>query len=245
MFGREVRAPIDLVFGCPDDSAPTNREGFVERQERLYREAYSLVRRHMGEQAQRRKKGYDMRVRPASFTVGSWVWYYSPRRYVVRSPKCQRNYSGQFLVIAVLCLVDVVIQRSARARPLVVHIDKVKPFLGEPPPSWVADETATKALLGYDSPARAKPTTDSFQSADEPDANRMPVDTGFGDDSPEPVGLLAARPASSSLSPSAPVFIPGRRRHGPSVPPADPPPTFPVGLRRSARERRLPARFRT
>ena len=55
VFGREVRAPIDLVFGSPGDSAPTNGEDFVERQERLYREAYSFVRRHLGEQTQRRK----------------------------------------------------------------------------------------------------------------------------------------------------------------------------------------------
>ena len=87
VFGREVRAPIDLVFGSPDDSPPTNRAEFVERQESLYREAYSLMQRYLGEQAQRRKKGYDMRVRPAFFTVGTWVWYYSPRRYVGRSPK--------------------------------------------------------------------------------------------------------------------------------------------------------------
>ena len=73
VFGREVRAPIDLVFGSSGNSVPTNREDFVERQERLYREAYSLVRRHLGEQAQRRMKGYGMRVRPASFTVGTWV----------------------------------------------------------------------------------------------------------------------------------------------------------------------------
>ena len=186
-----------------------------------------------------------MRVRPASFTVGTWVWYYSPRRYVSRSPKWQRNYSGPFLVIAVLGLVDVVIQRSPRARPLFVHIDKVKPFLGVTPPSWKANETATKPLPGDDSSARAELTTDSFQSADEPDTDRMPVDTGFEEVSPEPVGLLAASPTISSLSPSALVFIPGRRRHGPSVPPADPPPTSTVGLRRSARERRVPARFRT
>ena len=35
VFGREVQAQIDLVFGSPDDSAPSNREDFVERQERL------------------------------------------------------------------------------------------------------------------------------------------------------------------------------------------------------------------
>ena len=51
VFGRKVWEPIDLVFGSTGDSAPTNREDFVEQQERLYREAYSLVRVHMGEEA--------------------------------------------------------------------------------------------------------------------------------------------------------------------------------------------------
>ena len=113
------------------------------------------------------------------------------------------------MVIAVLCLVDVVIQRSVCARPLVVHVDKVKLFLDDPLPSWVADETATKVLLGDDSPARAEPTTDSFQFADEPETDRMTVDTGSGDDSPEPVGLLAASPARLSISPSAPILTMG------------------------------------
>ena len=31
VFGRDVRAPIDLIFSSPGDSAPINREDFVER----------------------------------------------------------------------------------------------------------------------------------------------------------------------------------------------------------------------
>ena len=112
---------------------------------------------------------------------------------------------------------DVVILRSTRARPLVVHVDKVKPFLGDPPPSLEADETApsenvsaTNPLLGDDSSAKAEPTADGFQPEDEPNTNRLPVDTGLGDGSPEPVGLLVSSPAGS---PWVPVFTPGRRRH--------------------------------
>ena len=48
-------------------------------------------------------------------------------------PIMQRNYFGQFLVTKVLGLMDVVVERKTRSKPQVVHIDKLKPFLGETP----------------------------------------------------------------------------------------------------------------
>ena len=73
MFGREVFAPIDLVLGTANDMPASSREDFIERPERLYREANSMVYAHLGKQALRRKQSYDMRVRPATFPVGTWV----------------------------------------------------------------------------------------------------------------------------------------------------------------------------
>ena len=55
--------------------------------------------------------------------------------------KWQRNYSGLFLMTTVLGLADVVAQRTARSKPQVVHIDKLKPFLVEAPKSWLVDGT--------------------------------------------------------------------------------------------------------
>ena len=141
VFGREVRARIVLVLETANDMSASSRKDFVERQEQLYREAYSMVRAHLGEQALRRKQSVDMRVRPATFPVGTWVWRYNTRRYVGRSPTWQRNYFGPFLVTKVLGLVDVVMQRTARSKPQVVHIDKLKPFLAEAPKSWLVDGT--------------------------------------------------------------------------------------------------------
>ena len=82
-----------------------------------------------------------MRVRPASFLVGIWVWLYSLWRYVGRSSKWQWNYSGPFLVSKVLGLVDVVVRRMARSKPQLVCIDKLKPFLREAPKRWLVDGT--------------------------------------------------------------------------------------------------------
>jgi hypothetical protein len=70
-----------------------------------------------------------------------WVWYYSPRKFVGRSPKWQRNFSGPFLIIRQLGPVLFVIQRSKRSKELVVHADKLKPYLGETIPSWLNHES--------------------------------------------------------------------------------------------------------
>ena len=57
------------------------------------------------------------------FTVGTWVLYYSPHRYVGRLPKFQRNHSGPFLVIKIHSAVTVSIQRSQRVDAVLVHTD--------------------------------------------------------------------------------------------------------------------------
>ena len=139
MFGRESRAPVDLLYGVPDEEAAyyESYDGYVDQKLRVYREAYRLAREHLGCRADRAKRGYDLRVRPARYKLGRWVFYYSPRRYVGRSPKWQRLYGGPFLITKVLGPVNVLLQSSRRAHGFVAHIDKLKPCYGETPRSWI------------------------------------------------------------------------------------------------------------
>ena len=141
MFGRELRAPIDLVWGGPGDPEYANPDDFVEAVRLLQREAYALARDHLKRRAERNKNNYDVRARPVKFEIGNWVWYYNPRKYVGRSPKWQRNYTGPFLVVEVLSAVNVMIQKSRKANKLVVHIDKLTLFMGDAPAAWVVDDS--------------------------------------------------------------------------------------------------------
>ena len=146
VLGREVRMHIDLILGRPENETPRSSEDFVEQVQRRYLESYALVRDELGRNALRQKRAYDMRVRPIKFTVGTWVWAYSPRRYVGRSSKWQKNYSGPFLVIKVLGPVNVILRKSRRARSIVIHVDKLKPFYGDPPPSWLPASATTEGI---------------------------------------------------------------------------------------------------
>jgi hypothetical protein len=131
-LGREVRAPVDIVLGTGCNQLPvTEYDDFVEQLKYRLHGAYDIVRRHLGQAAQRNKKYYDLRVKPIVYQVGDSVYYYSPRRTKGLQEKWQRKFSGPFEVVKLLGPVNLLIRRSPRARPFVVHIDKVKPFISE------------------------------------------------------------------------------------------------------------------
>jgi transposase InsO family protein len=139
-LGREVRAPIDIVLGTgtvPNDGV--GYDSFVESVRSRMQDAYELVRTHIGEAAVRNKRYYDVRVRPATYQVGQWVYYFNPRRYKGRQDKWSRKYTGPFCVVRVLGPVNIELQQTKRSRPFIVHIDKVKPYLGGSPKGWVAN----------------------------------------------------------------------------------------------------------
>ena len=82
-------------------------------------------------------------MKPARYKLGQWVYYYNPRRYKGRQDKWSRKYTGPFCVIRVLGPVNVELQLKRRSKPFIVHIDKVKPYFGEPPKGWL--ETVAEA----------------------------------------------------------------------------------------------------
>jgi len=146
MFGREVRAPLDLVHGEPERGETSTDNYVVELEERL-RSAYQLVRDQLGRTAERAKKYYDVGVQKRSFQPGQWVYYYCPRRLIGQSPKWTRFYSGPFLVEAAIGPVNYVIQRSRRAQPVVVHVDKLKPYWGDVPRSWLKEDNESETRV--------------------------------------------------------------------------------------------------
>ena len=105
-----------------------------------FKQAYALVREHLGVVAQRMKRRYDIRVRPQKFQKGQWVLYYNPRRFQGKQQKWERKYSP-YLVIKELPPVNYLIQKSKYSRPIISHIDKLKAWeTDNPPKSWVTDD---------------------------------------------------------------------------------------------------------
>ena len=63
MMGREVRAPVDLMYGFAETKQPSSYDYADELQCRMLC-GYSLAREHLKGAAVRSKRYYDLRVRP-------------------------------------------------------------------------------------------------------------------------------------------------------------------------------------
>ena len=103
-------------------------------------EAHAIVRKQLGKAAQIRKKRYDLRVKPKKFAIGTFVWYYTPRKYVGKSPKWQKFYTGPFLVVGCVSPLNYVIQKSKRSTKFVAHVDKLKPCYDDTLIPWLTGD---------------------------------------------------------------------------------------------------------
>jgi len=130
-LGRDVRAPVDLVFGTPETPLRASYQSYIDELHDKMSYAYATVREQLLVAAEREKRRYYLRTKPHHFGVGDWMYYFNPRKLVGRQDKWRRKFAGPFMVTKVVAPVNVVLQRSRRARPFCVHIDRVKPYESE------------------------------------------------------------------------------------------------------------------
>ena len=140
-LGHEVRMPIDIVMGLPPEetSGMMTAHDYLSKLHSDATEAYRLAREKLRASAERRKRSYDVKVKTERFKVGDWVYYHYPRRFQSRSAKWQKSYIGPFLVVRVIEPVNCVLQKSAKSKPFVVHVDKLKKCFGTTPTAWVSE----------------------------------------------------------------------------------------------------------
>lgn len=154
-LGREPILPIDLVLSdCqPVVSQIVNPNDYIADVDVYLKYAYSTVREFTKRVANARAARYDLRVRPKQFNPGSWVWLYYPRKHVGLKDKWTKFYCGPFRVLGQVGPVLYRIQKSARSLPKLVYVDKLKPFLGDPPRDWDLNpkvEVESPEMVGFE-----------------------------------------------------------------------------------------------
>ena len=145
MFGREIRLPIDVMFGRTPDPVQEHTEYAKELRFRLEK-AFELVRKHTKAAQKRQKDRYDRQVSGGRYQVGDRVWLHSPAVPRGRSPKLHRPWTGPFVVIKVLSDVTYRIQsenpkRGRRRQRHVIHFNRLKPCRTLAPAHNGPDET--------------------------------------------------------------------------------------------------------
>ena len=77
MFGRDVRLPLDVMFGLTPD--PCDNYGqYVGEQRNVLEEAHELARTHLAAVQHHQKEYYDRRAAGQSYAVGERVWHFHP-----------------------------------------------------------------------------------------------------------------------------------------------------------------------
>ena len=124
LFGRELRLPCDLQFGTSNRENISTTDYVQDLRARLD-EVHNNVRRRIQIASDRMKTRYDLRANTSGFQEGDLVWLYNPRRRRGRSPKLQQDWEGPYSVIKRINDVVYRIQKGARARMKVVHVDRL------------------------------------------------------------------------------------------------------------------------
>ena len=137
-LGREVVLPIDLVLSDCKLHNPDvlSHADYVEQTDNRMRLSFQLVREFTHRLVVSRAARYNLRVRSAQYPPGTWVWFHYPRRRPGTKEKWASFYTGPYRVMEQVGPVLFRIQKSKRAAPKLVYIDKLKKFEGEPPTDW-------------------------------------------------------------------------------------------------------------
>ena len=90
MLGQDLRLPIDLHIGCPEDEAPTGITVFAEELEKKLAQVHGVARSNLKMASDRMKERYDSMAEGTPLEKGEPVWVYIPQRKKGISPKLMR-----------------------------------------------------------------------------------------------------------------------------------------------------------
>ena len=129
MIGREIRVPIDLVFGRPEPEC--YNEGVTNYGTKLaenIEQAHEFAREVLKTSSMKRQ--YDVDAKAKRFEVGESVWLYSAVCKKGLSPKLTRPWTGPYVIIKRINDLVYKIKLSAQAKPKIVHRNRLWKYNG-------------------------------------------------------------------------------------------------------------------
>jgi transposase InsO family protein len=121
MMGHEIRAPIDLIYGSPEDERTENLPQYVQDFQRSLEEVHEFAREHLTRNYYDMEKRYNANSNAYTLEEKSLVWLYNPRKKKGRTLKLTRPWEGPFVIVKKLNDLVYRIQRNKQSKPKVVH----------------------------------------------------------------------------------------------------------------------------
>ena len=150
MLNREMNLPIDLMVGpIPEGGDKECPIQYVEWVKNATINAYEFAYGQLGIAASRQKHNYERGLKPRQFEKGNWVWRWYPPAAGV---KFGLGWVGPYLVVRCITRLEYVIQKSKDGKQVPVHVDDLKPFVGQNhPKSWLNEDLPHEAYDSSDS----------------------------------------------------------------------------------------------
>jgi hypothetical protein len=136
VYGRELHFPVDVMMGQPNGVAEDELTYIKGLRYRL-EEAYELAREHLGRDAVRQKRYYDLKANEKPYVPGDLVWTMNKSRRKGVCPKMQNRWLGPLVVKERLNDVTYRVKLNEKSEK-VIHYDLLKPYLGREIPRWVS-----------------------------------------------------------------------------------------------------------
>ncbi len=178
MFGRDLRLPVDLQFGRPEEEPSPATKYAVALQEKIER-VHDFARVHLRMMSDRAKRRYDSVLVGQPLSAGDAAWLHNPQRRKGLSPKLSRPWQGPYTVVKKINDLVYRIQLGPQHKPKVVHRDRLWAYGGSNPPRWFS------------------------VTPDKPDRTTPPLETRAGGDN-MPAEPSGAPPRRSSRQRRAP-----------------------------------------
>jgi len=123
--------PLDALVTTPMPEPVNNADKYAFQAMERLQEATHFVPSYTSKQIQRMKQGYDTSVRPKQFEENDEVLLFDPRKKRGKYTKWSVTWIGPFRVKKRLNSCNYVLQKSAKSRPFVVHVNRMRPYLHE------------------------------------------------------------------------------------------------------------------
>ncbi|KAJ8333601.1 hypothetical protein SKAU_G00416090 [Synaphobranchus kaupii] len=172
MFGRELRTPVDLVFGAPPEPEEPSRtrEEYYQRLRNRLLVAHDFDRKAQASAGFKQKRWYDTRCRGRAFAAREQVWVYCPERKKGLSPKLRASWRGPGEVVERLSEVVYRIRMPGRGRLVVLHQDRLAPYRPLATPDAAEPEVSSDTAL----PSEPEPSDTPLSATGRPKRHRRP-----------------------------------------------------------------------
>ncbi|KAJ8037598.1 hypothetical protein HOLleu_18448 [Holothuria leucospilota] len=141
MLGRETHTPLSLLLGKTEGSTGTDSDNYGEYAYNLkenFSIAYDIAREKLEKTGNRQKRDYDVKIAHNNYEVGDLVYYLDETKSKGLSPKLNANkWVGPCVVLRKFSDLLFELQKNAKARPKILHHDRLKPFVSDEVPDEV------------------------------------------------------------------------------------------------------------